>query len=166
MNEWFAEYEDDVNALPTHNNGFTLTFSKEADGSISLTPGGTGDFNNFFRKATINIAEPKNPCPKAIILGKHSTFEQNQWYENTSMPYQFNTYYKLSSANRSFSSTKESLGEAIVVFNLVDEGLIMNSAITMNQVLVKCGGVLMRLSRLKCSVSHHSSPKKNKTILK
>lgn len=125
MNEWFAEYEDDVNALPTHNNGFTLTFSKEADGSISLTPGGTGDFNNFFRKATINIAEPKNPCPKAIILGKHSTFEQNQWYENTSMPYQFNTYYKLSSANRSFSSTKESLGEAIVVFNLVDEGLIM-----------------------------------------
>ena len=125
MNEWFAEYEDDVNALPTHNNGFTLTFSKEADGSITLTPGGTGYFNNFFRKATINIAEPKNPCPKAIILGKHSAFEQNQWYENTSMPYQFNTYYKLSSANRSFSSTKESLGEAIVVFNLVDEGLIM-----------------------------------------
>ena len=41
------------------------------------------------------------------------------------MPYQFNTYYKLSSANRSFSSTKESLGDAIVVFNLVDEGLIM-----------------------------------------
>lgn len=125
LNEFFAEMEDDIDALPTHNDGFTLTFAKEADGSVSLTPGVTGDFKNFFRKATVKLAAPMNSCAKAITLGKYTAYELNQFLGNTSMVYQFNTYYELSSANRSFSSTSESLGKATVVFNLVDDGLVM-----------------------------------------
>lgn len=66
-----------------------------------------------------------NSCSKAITLGKYTAYELNQFLGNTSMVYQFNTYYELSSANRSFSSTSESLGKATVVFNLVDDGLVM-----------------------------------------
>lgn len=125
LNEFFAGMEDDIDALPTHNDGFTLTFAKEADGSVSLTPGGTGDFNNFFRKATVKLAAPMNSCAKTITLGKYTAYELNMMFGSTSMVYQFNTYYELSSANRSFSSTNESLGKATVVFNLVDDGLVM-----------------------------------------
>jgi hypothetical protein len=34
--------------------------TKEADGSVSLTPGGSGDFMNFFRKCTVTLASPIN----------------------------------------------------------------------------------------------------------
>ena len=34
-------------------------------------------------------------------------------------------YYKLSSANRAFSAEAESLGEATIIFNLTDKGLVV-----------------------------------------
>ena len=39
--------------------------------------------------------------------------------------YQFDTYYKLSSANRAFSADVETLGESTVIFNLTDNGLVV-----------------------------------------
>lgn len=123
---WFAELEDDTEALPTHNDGFTLTFTKEADGSVSLTPDGSGDFMNFFRKAAVTLAEPKNATAGSVLLGKYSVLDNNQFVsEDRGYAYQCNTYYKLSSANRAFSKDTEKLGEAVVVFNLSDEGLTM-----------------------------------------
>lgn len=123
LNSWFSEYGDDIDALPTHNDGFSLTFSKESDGSVTVTPGGNGDFNNFFRKATVSLTEPKNITPNPVILGKYTTYELNMFYENTNNIYQVNTYYELSSANRAFSSSKETLGKAVVVFSVTDDGL-------------------------------------------
>lgn len=125
---WFMDSEDDPDALPTHNEGFTLTFAKESDGTVSLTPGGKGDFLNFFRKATVTLGEPKNLVAKGIILGAHSTLEGQQFIqadETNGCSYQSDTYYKLSSANRAFSATKETLGEATVVFRLSDDGLTL-----------------------------------------
>ena len=125
---WFMDYEDDPEALPTHNEGFTLTFAKESDGTVSLTPGGKGDFLNFFRKATVTLGEPKNLVAKGIILGAHSTLEGQQFIqadETNGCSYQSDTYYKLSSANRAFSATKETLGEVTVVFRLSDDGLTL-----------------------------------------
>lgn len=125
---WFMDSEDDPDALPTHNEGFTLTFAKESDGTVSLTPGGKGDFLNFFRKATVTLGEPKNLVAKGIVLGAHSTLEGQQFIqadETNGCAYQSDTYYKLSSANRAFSATKETLGEVTVVFRLSDDGLTL-----------------------------------------
>ena len=81
MDMWFMDSEDDPDALPTHNEGFTLTFAKESDGTVSLTPGGKGDFLNFFRKATVTLGEPKNLVAKGVVLGAHSTLEGQQFIQ-------------------------------------------------------------------------------------
>ncbi len=121
---WFAEMEDDTDALPTHNTGFTLTFTEEADGSVKLTPGKTGDFANFFRECTVTLSEPKNTTTGAITLGKYTVLDNQQFVtEDLGFAYQYNTYYKLSSANRAFSADTETLGEAVIVFRLTDDGL-------------------------------------------
>ncbi len=126
LNSWFSEMEDDPAALPTHNDGFTLTFAKESDGSVTVTPGGNGDFNNFFRKATVTLTEPTNTTSKALTLGNHTVLDNNQFVtEANGYAYQVNTYYKLSSANRAFSADTEKLGEAVIVFSLNDNGLTM-----------------------------------------
>ncbi len=126
LNELF-ETSVDGSELPIHNDGFTLTFTKESDGSVKLTPSGKGDFSNFFRECTVTLAEPMNitKTPDTTILGKHTAIEGNMYVANdeNASAYQYNTYYKLSSANRAFSADTESLGEAVVVFSLTDEGL-------------------------------------------
>lgn len=126
LDMWFEEMEDDPEALPTHNEGFTLTFAKESDGSVSVTPAGSGDFMNFFRKATVSLCAPKNATASSIALGKYTVLDNNQFVtEARGYAYQANTYYKVSSANRAFSKDSETLGEAVVVFSLSDDGLTM-----------------------------------------
>jgi len=126
LNTWFSDMGDEPAELPTNNDGFTLTFTKESDGTVNVTPGGNGDFNNFFRKATVTLSEPKNTTAKAITLGKYTALDNNQFVtEANGYAYQVNTYYKLSSANRAFSSDTEKLGEAVIVFSLNDDGLTM-----------------------------------------
>lgn len=117
----------DESELPIHNEGFTLTFTKEADGSVKLTPGGTGDFTKFFRTAVVTLGEPINQTKPSIILGKHTTYDCNMFIQNDpdGTGYQFDTYYKLSSANRAFSADVETLGESTVIFNLTDNGLVL-----------------------------------------
>ena len=126
LEEWYAELDDMPETLPTHNDGLTLTFAKESDGSVSLTPAGSGDFLNFFRKATVTLTAPVNMTSKAVLLGKYSALENNMYVsEDRKYAYQIDTYYKLSSVNRAFSKTKETLGTATIVFSLTDEGLTM-----------------------------------------
>lgn len=117
----------DESELPIHNEGFTLTFTKEDDGSVKLTPGGTGDFTKFFRTAVVTLGEPINQTKPSIILGKHTTYDCNMFIQNDpdGTGYQFDTYYKLSSANRAFSADVETLGESTVIFNLTDNGLVV-----------------------------------------
>ncbi|MGM9737961.1 MAG: hypothetical protein ACI3ZT_06065 [Candidatus Cryptobacteroides sp.] len=120
---WFMEMEDDPDLLPAHNEGFTLTLAKESDGSISITPSGNGDFNNFFRKASVTLTAPVNLTAKGYALGEYTSSESNMFMAEAGYPEQINTYYKLSSANRAFSAESESLGEATVVFALMKDGL-------------------------------------------
>ncbi len=117
----------DESELPIHNEGFTLTFTKEDDGSVKLTPGGTGDFTKFFRTAIVTLGEPVNQTKPSIILGKHTSYDCNMFIQNDpdGTGYQFDTYYKLSSVNRAFSADVETLGESTIIFNLTDNGLVV-----------------------------------------
>lgn len=117
----------DESELPIHNEGFTLTFTKEDDGSVKLTPGGTGDFTKFFRTAIVTLGEPVNQTKPSIILGKHTSYDCNMFIQNDpdGTGYQFDTYYELSSANRAFSADVETLGESTIIFNLTDNGLVV-----------------------------------------
>ena len=74
------------------------------------------------------MGEPKNLVAKGVVLGAHSTLEGQMFIaadETNGCAYQSDTYYKLSSVNRAFSATKETLGEATVVFRLSDDGLTL-----------------------------------------
>ena len=111
--------------LPIHNEGFSLIFTKEHDGSIKIKPEGTGDFNNFFREAKLSLSEPINIAAHGIVIGDYTVLENNGFASAAGYVYRFNTYYELSNANRAFSSTKESLNKATIVLSLSDYGLTM-----------------------------------------
>lgn len=120
LEEWFFLMEDDPELIPKRNEGFTLTFAREGD-DIVLTPGTSGDFAAFFRKATVSLTTPKNN--NGPLLGRYTANDSNGWFaEAKEPPYQQNTYYKLSQANRSFDNKAEKLGEAVVVFRLTAQG--------------------------------------------
>lgn len=112
-------YEDDLENCPIHNDGFRLTFSKNDDGVVTVKPEGSGDFNNFFRESTITLTEPMNLTADGVLLGSATAFERSLFVCKS----HFNTYYKLSKANRAFSAKKEALGEAVIVLCLDDDGL-------------------------------------------
>lgn len=118
---------DGESDLPLSNKDFTLTFTKEADGSVKLTPSGEGDFNNFFREATLTLTAPINTTKPSTTLGQYTSLDANMYVQADpdGEAYQYDTYYKLSSANRAFSATDEALGEATVIFNITDKGLVL-----------------------------------------
>ena len=113
---------DDITLLPTHNEGFTLTFEKDDAGIITVTPNDKGDFAKFFRTATVTPTEPINYSSEGIVTGMNTVSEINMFM---AMEYGVHTcsYYMLSEANRAFSSEVENLGEAVVIFTLVEGGL-------------------------------------------
>lgn len=118
---------EDESEIPISNKDFTLTFTKEADGSVKLTPSGEGDFNNFFREATLTLTAPINTTKPSTTLGQYTSLDANMYVQADpdGDSYQYDTYYKLSSANRAFSATDETLGEATVIFNITDKGLVL-----------------------------------------
>ena len=122
VEEFFGEMEDDITLLPTHHEGFTLTFEKDNAGIITVTPNDKGDFAKFFRTATVTPTEPINYSSEGIVTGMNTVSEINMFM---AMEYGVHTcsYYKLSQANRAFSSEVETLGEAVVIFTLVEGGL-------------------------------------------
>lgn len=127
VSNWVELFEIDESEVPCKNDGLTLTFTKEADGSVKLSPAGNGDFANFFREATVTLGAPINQTKPSIVLGKHTSLDCNMFIQADpdGTPYQYDTYYKLSSANRAFSAESESLGEATIIFNLTDKGLVV-----------------------------------------
>jgi hypothetical protein len=122
---WFEEMEDDSALLPLNNTGFTLTFSKDAAGIVTVTPNDKGDFANYFREATVIPTEPKNYSSEGKVVGKNAVEECTMFMAEAGYEVHTNRYYKLSSANRAFSKTKETLGEAVVVFTVIDGGLVV-----------------------------------------
>ena len=121
---FYTEMEEDPADLPTHNTGFTLSFRKESDGSVTLVPGGNGDFNNFFREAKVSLAAPVHFGSSGYSLGNNSSEESNMFIanENPSDVWQQFCYYKLSNANRSFDNFAEGPGEAVIAIRLRHDG--------------------------------------------
>ncbi len=124
--EWFEMEDDDSSLLPLKNEGFTLTFAKDASsGVVTVTPNDKGDFANFFREATVTPAEPVNYSTEGKVIGKNTVEECTMFMAEAGYDVHTNMYYRLSSANRAFSKSKETLGEAVVVFTIIDGSLIV-----------------------------------------
>ena len=123
VEEFFSEMEDDITLLPTHNEGFTLTFEKDDAGIITVIPNDKGDFAKFFRTATVTPTEPINYSSEGEVTGMNTVSEINMFMASEDYGVHTCSYYKLSEANRAFSSEVETLGEAVVIFTLVEGGL-------------------------------------------
>ena len=123
VEEFFSEMEDDITLLPTHNEGFTLTFEKDNAGIITVTPNDKGDFAKFFRTATVTPTEPINYSSEGTVTGMNTVSEINMFMAMEDYDVHTCSYYRLSEANRAFSSEVETLGEAVVIFTLVEGGL-------------------------------------------
>lgn len=122
--EYFFDDEgDDITLLPTHNEGFTLTFEKDDAGIITVTPNDKGDFAKFFRTATVTPTEPINYSSEGTVTGMNTVSEINMFMAMEDYDFHTCSYYRLSEANRAFSSEVETLGEAVVIFTLVEGGL-------------------------------------------
>ena len=117
---WFMEYEDDP-SLPTHNDGFTLTFS-ESDGNYTVTPNDQGDFANYYRTATISHTAPINLTSEGYTLGTYTSDENQMFVAEVDTPRQQITYFKLSQVNRAFSADTETLGEGTIAMRLRNDG--------------------------------------------
>ena len=123
VEEFFGELKDDITLLPTHNEGFTLTFEKDDAGIITVTPNDKGDFAKFFRTASVTPTEPINYSSEGIVTGMNTVSEINMFMAMEDYDVHTCSYYMLSEANRAFSSEVETLGEAVVIFTLVEGGL-------------------------------------------
>ena len=123
LKEFFEEEDDDTSLLPLNNEGFTLTFAKNADGDVILTPGKNGDFANFFREATVTPANPVNYSAEGVVSGKNTVSECTMFMSFEGYDVHTNMYYSLSSANRAFSAKEEQIGSSIIVFTIIDDGL-------------------------------------------
>ena len=123
VEEFFGDEGDDITLLPTHNEGFTLTFEKDDAGIITVTPNDKGDFAKFFRTATVTPTEPINYSSEGIVTGMNTVSEINMFMATEDYGIHTCSYYKLSQANRAFSSEVENIGEAVVIFTLVEGGL-------------------------------------------
>lgn len=124
---FFEDMGDKPELLPLKNEGFTLTFSKDDSGVVTVTPNDKGDFANYFREATVTPTEPKNLIAKGTITGKNTAEESNMFMEadeDDNYGKHTNMYYKLSAANRAFSKDKEVIGESVIVFTILDGRLV------------------------------------------
>lgn len=118
---WFMEYEEDPAFLPTHNDGFTLTFS-ESDGNYTITPNNQGDFANYYRDATVTYTTPVNLTSDGYVLGQYTSDEAQMFVAEVDTPRQQITYFKLSQVNRAFSADTETLGAGTIAMRLRNDG--------------------------------------------
>ena len=125
LDYFFEEGEDDPSLLPTKNDGFTLAFTKDESGVVTVTPNDKGDFANFFREATVTPTEPKNYSSEGIVIGKNTVSECTMFMGEEGYEVHTNMYYLLSAANRAFSKTDEKIGESVIVFTIIDGNLIV-----------------------------------------
>lgn len=125
LDYFFEDGKDDPALLPTNNEGFTLTFTKDESGIVTVTPNDKGDFANFFREATVTPTEPKNYSSEGIVIGKNTVSECTMFMGEEGYETHTNMYYLLSAANRAFSKDKETIGESVIVFTIIDGNLVV-----------------------------------------
>ncbi len=123
--EWFEMEDDDPSLLPLNNDGFTLTFTKDESGVVTVIPNDKGDFAGYFREATVTPTEPKNYSSEGTVIGKNTVSECTMFMASEGYEVHTNTYYLLSAANRAFSKTEEKIGESVIVFTIIDGNLIV-----------------------------------------
>lgn len=120
---WFELEEDNPSLLPLNNEGFTLTFTKDESGVVTVTPNDKGDFASFFREATMIPTKPIHYSSEGKPMGKNAVSECTMFMAYDGYEVHTNAYYLLSAANRAFSKDNEAIGEAVVVFTIVDGDL-------------------------------------------
>lgn len=152
---FFEEMEDKPELLPLKNEGFTLTFSKDDSGVVTVTPNDKGDFANYFREATVTPTEPKNLIAKGTIIGKNTASESNMFMaddEEDNYGIHTNMYYKLSAATGHSARTKRSSASPLSCSQYSTAGLLLNSVTMTSRRSERTGGMTV-LSVRKCSVS-------------
>ncbi len=117
--EYFAmEMEDDPDLMPTHNDGYQITFSVE-DGVLKLVPGEMkGDLANYLRECELSYCAPINTPTGTETIGEYCTFEPYMW----TMEEIYLTYFELSKCNRSFSADSETIGKGAVAMRFDEDG--------------------------------------------
>ncbi len=118
---FYMEMGDDTELLPTHNEGFTLTFGG-SEGNYTLTPGGEGDFSDYYREAAISHTAPVNQTSGSINLGEYTSDEAQMFTAEVDTPRQQITYFRLSEVNRAFSPDTETLGAGTIAMRLRNDG--------------------------------------------
>ena len=106
-----------------NNEGFTLTFTKDESGVVTVTPNDKGDFASFFREATMIPTKPIHYSSEGKPMGKNAVSECTMFMAYDGYKVHTNAYYLLSAANRAFSKDNETIGEAVAVFTIVDGDL-------------------------------------------
>jgi len=117
--EEFAMLEEmDVDAIPSHNDGFTISITDEGDHAM-FTPSSTGDLANLFRACDMTYTEPINIF-YGTKSGSYTTVkEQYTWDDDAFFDL---TYFQLSSGNRSFDNSNEKLGKLTIALMLDKDG--------------------------------------------
>lgn len=119
--ELYAMLEEmDVDAIPSHNDGFTITITDEGDHAM-FTPSSTGDpadLANLFRKCDMTYTAPLNNVEGKVSGSCTTVGEEYFFYEGS-----YNlTYFQLSSGNRSFDNSNEKLGSLTIALMLDKDG--------------------------------------------
>lgn len=125
MEEWFEMEGDDPSLLPTSNEGFRLYFElDEETGDVVLrTNRDKGGFADYFRDgAVVTLTEPVNYSTESEPAGRYAMKESNMFMAEETDAWVVWHYYRLSTANRAFSSEKETAGESVIAMRINDEG--------------------------------------------
>ena len=129
LKEFFEMEDDDPALLPLNNNGFTVTFVENEDGTVTFKPNTTGDLAVLFRESKIGYKKiEKNADGKYnvniitnndyVVLSDYCTLEGNMFYE----PEMSLTYFNLEKINRTFSKTTEKIGEGVIAMRVNEDG--------------------------------------------
>lgn len=127
MEEWFEMEGDDPSLLPTANEGFRLYFEldEETADVVLATNRDKGGFADFFRNgAVVTLTEPINYSTEAEPAGRYAMKESNMFMAEETDAWVVWHYYRLSTANRAFSSEKETAGEAVIAMRINDNGCL------------------------------------------
>lgn len=118
--EEFAMLEEmDVDAIPSHNDGFTISITDEGDHAM-FTPSSTGDLADLFRTCDMTYTAPFNVQEAGKVSGSYTTVGEGYfWFDEGSFDL---TYFQLSSGNRSFENSNEKLGKLTIALMLDKDG--------------------------------------------
>ena len=118
--ELYAMMEEmDIDAIPSHNDGFTITITDEGD-HATFTPSTSGDLANLFRTCDMTYTEPINIMEGSTKSGSYTTVgEEYFFYDGLLCDL---VYFQLSSGNRTFDNSNEKLGKLTIALMLDKDG--------------------------------------------